>query len=115
VEDSREGWATAFSAFLQALYNGERPNVDFSKIRQHGERLKTMGGRASGPDALRNLMDYVVSTFVTAGGRHLTAREVHDIVCQIAEVVVIGGVRRSALISLSDLDDDEMRHAKSNN
>jgi ribonucleoside-diphosphate reductase alpha chain len=113
VQDSREGWAAALRVFLGALYAGERPTVDYSRVRSAGARLRTMGGRASGPGPLRTLLDeHVVALFVGAGGRRLSPREVHDLVCRIATAAVAGGIRRSALISLSDLDDEEMRRAK---
>jgi ribonucleoside-triphosphate reductase len=113
IEDSAEGWAKAVRKLIAELYLGNTHNWDFSKIRPEGARLKTMGGRASGPDPLKELMVFITATFKTAAGRKLRSIEVHDIVCKIAEVVVVGGVRRSALISLSDLGDPEVRDAKS--
>ena len=112
VEDSKEGWALAFRRLIEGLYAGESKPVDYSKIRPAGERLKTFGGRASGPTPLRNLFEFTVKKFQGAQGRKLTSSEIHDIVCKIGDVVVCGGVRRSALISLSDIHDTEMREAK---
>ena len=113
VEDSAEGWAKALRKNIAELYLGNEHTWDYSRVRPEGARLKTMGGRASGPGPLRDLMDFVTATFKNAAGRKLRSIEVHDIVCKIAEVVVVGGVRRSALISLSDLGDPEVRDAKS--
>jgi ribonucleoside-triphosphate reductase len=113
IEDSAEGWAKALRKLIAELYLGNTHAWDFSKIRPEGARLKTMGGRASGPAPLQDLMSFVTATFKAAAGRKLRPIEVHDIVCKIAEVVVVGGVRRSALISLSDLGDPEVRDAKS--
>jgi ribonucleoside-triphosphate reductase len=113
IEDSAEGWAKALRKLIAELYIGNTHSWDFSKIRPEGARLKTMGGRASGPAPLQDLMTFVTNTFKNAAGRKLRSIEVHDIVCKIAEVVVVGGVRRSALISLSDLGDPEVRDAKS--
>lgn len=113
VEDSRQGWANALYEFITSLYNGHHPFVDTSFIRPAGARLKTFGGYASGPEPFEKLIRFVTSTFLGARGRQLKPIEVHDIVCQIAEIVICGGVRRSALISLSDLDDREMALAKS--
>lgn len=113
VEDSREGWAHAFRTLIENLYAGYIPNWDTSKVRPLGSRLKTFGGRASGPGPLIQLFDFTVQTFEAAAGRKLKPIEVHDLVCKIGDVVVSGGVRRSALISLSDLDDFEMAKAKS--
>jgi len=113
VEDSRQGWANALYEFITSLYNGHHPFVDTSYIRPAGARLKTFGGYASGPEPFEKLIRFVTSTFMNAKGRQLKSIEVHDIVCQIAEIVICGGVRRSALISLSDLDDREMALAKS--
>jgi ribonucleoside-triphosphate reductase len=113
VEDSAEGWAKAVRKLIAELYLGNTHQWDFSKIRPEGARLKTMGGRASGPAPLEDLMRFITATFKGAAGRKLRSLEVHDIVCKIAEVVVVGGVRRSALISLSDLGDPEVRDAKS--
>lgn len=113
VEDSKEGWANSYRKVLKALFHGEVPSWDVSKVRPAGARLRTFGGRASGPEPLVDLFEYTVSVFTEARGRQLTPLEVHDIVCKIASVVVVGGVRRSALISLGDLNDDSMREAKS--
>lgn len=113
VEDSKYGWAEGFHKLIGHLYDGVDPKVDYSKIRPAGARLKIFGGRASGPQPLRKLFEFTKKTFMNAKGRQLTPLEVHDIVCKIADVVVCGGVRRSALISLSDLDDTEMALAKS--
>jgi ribonucleoside-triphosphate reductase len=113
VADSKLGWARAFKELISLLYGGHIPKWDVSKIRPAGAPLKTFGGRASGPAPLVDLFNFVVSTFSAAVGRKLKPIEAHDIVCKTAEVVVVGGVRRSALISLSDLNDREMRFAKS--
>lgn len=113
IEDSAEGWAKALRKLIAELYLGNIHKWDYSKIRPEGARLKTMGGRASGPDPLKELFIFVEMVFKKAAGRKLRPIEVHDIVCKIAEVVVVGGVRRSALISLSDLGDPEIRDAKS--
>lgn len=113
VQDSKYGWAEAFRYLIQSLYNGEVPKFDYSEVRGAGEPLKTFGGRASGPDPLIKLIDYTIAKVKGAAGRRLKTIEVHDIACTIATCVVVGGVRRSALISLSDLDDVEMRDAKS--
>ena len=115
VKDSKIGWAKAFRELVSLLYSGQVPSWDVSKLRGKGERLKTFGGRSSGADPLVALFRFTVSTFKGAAGRRLTSIECHDIVCKIAEIVVVGGVRRSALISLSNLSDDRMRHAKSGN
>jgi len=112
VDDSRRGWADSFNDLLSALYGGFHPTWDLSQIRPKGSRLKTFGGRASGPEPLERLFKFVIKLFYNAEGRKLTPLEVHDIVCMIGEVVIAGGVRRSALISLSDLDDREMARAK---
>lgn len=112
VQDSKLGWAKAYNKFINSLYEGDVPSVDYSKVRPAGERLKTFGGRASGPDPLRRLFNFTEETFRQAAGRKLNSIEVHDIVCTIGEVVVVGGVRRSALISLSNLTDRRMREAK---
>ncbi len=112
IEDSKEGWADAFVYGLEAWFNGEDVAFDYSRIRPQGARLKTMGGRASGPEPLRALLDFSRERILMRQGRRLSTLDVHDIICKIGEVVVMGGVRRSALISLSDLDDVEMRHAK---
>jgi ribonucleoside-diphosphate reductase alpha chain len=110
--DSKIGWATGFREFLSLLYSGKIPNWDVSKIRPAGARLKTFGGRASGPEPLVDLLHFTENLFQKAKGRKLTTLECHDLVCKIADVVVSGGVRRSALISFSDLNDDHMRGAK---
>ena len=113
VADSKLGWAKALKELIQLLYSGQIPRWDVSKVRAAGAPLKTFGGRASGPAPLNDLFHFCVNTFKKAAGRRLTTLECHDIVCKIAEIVVVGGVRRSALISLSDLSDDRMRVAKS--
>ena len=113
VADSKLGWAKALKELIHLLYAGQVPNWDLSKVRPAGAPLKTFGGRASGPAPLDDLFKFCVATFRKAAGRKLTTLECHDIVCKIAEIVVVGGVRRSALISLSDLSDDRMRVAKS--
>jgi len=113
IEDSAEGWAKALRKLIAELYLGNIHQWDYSKIRPEGARLKTMGGRASGPEPLKDLFNFVTAMFKNAAGRKLRPIEVHDIVCKIAEVVVVGGVRRSALISISDLGDPEIRDAKS--
>ena len=113
VEDSREGWANAYRDFVTHLYNGHHLNVDTSQVRPSGARLKTFGGRASGPEPFIRLIKFTANTFYDARGRKLKPIEVHDLVCQIADSIISGGVRRSALISLSDLNDYEMAHAKS--
>ena len=115
VKDSKEGWAKALRQVISLLYAGEAPKWDVSSVRPAGTRLKTFGGRASGPEPLVELFKYVVSKFKGAAGRKLTSLEAHDILCKIGEVVVVGGVRRSAMISLSDLGDDRMAHAKAGN
>ena len=112
VKDSKEGWAKAYRELVSLLIGGQIPKWDVSKIRPAGARLKTFGGRASGPRPLEELFQFTVSTFKKAAGRKLTSIECHDIVCKIAEIVVVGGVRRSALISLSNLTDERMRDAK---
>ena len=112
VGDSKLGWAKAFKKLLSSLWEGDIPQVDYSKVRPAGARLKTFGGRASGPDPLRSLFQFVVATFKRAAGRKLTSIEVHDIMCKVGENVVVGGVRRSALISLSNLTDRRMAEAK---
>lgn len=112
VSDSRVGWASAFRELIQLLYGGKIPKIDVSKVRPKGERLKTFGGRASGPEPLMDLFNYTIRIFKGAIGRKLTDIEVHGIMCKIGEVVVAGGVRRSALISLSDLHSDRMANAK---
>tara|TARA_R100000654_G_scaffold1881_1_gene6958 strand:+ start:269 stop:2173 length:1905 start_codon:yes stop_codon:yes gene_type:complete len=113
VGDSKEGWARGLRKLISLLYVGDIPKWDLSKIRPAGARLKTFGGRASGPEPLNDLFNFVVSKFKEAAGRQLNSIECHDIMCKIGEVVVVGGVRRSAMISLSNLSDDRMRHAKS--
>ncbi len=113
VSDSKIGWASSFRELLSLLYSGKIPKWDLSRVRAEGEPLKTFGGRASGPEPLDNLFEYSVNLFNNAAGRRLTSLEVHGLVCKIAEIVVVGGVRRSALISLSSFSDDRLRHAKS--
>jgi ribonucleoside-triphosphate reductase len=115
VKDSKEGWAKALRQVIALLYAGEVPKWDVSSVRPAGTRLKTFGGRASGPEPLVDLFRYVVAKFRGAVGRKLTSLEAHDILCKVGEVVVVGGVRRSAMISLSDLSDDRMAHAKAGN
>ena len=112
VEDSRAGWADAYHLFLSNLFAGKHVKVDVSLVRAAGTRLKTFGGRSSGPEPFMNLIMYTAGVVLGARGRHLRPIELHDMVCKIAEVVICGGVRRSALISLSDLSDQEMGHAK---
>ena len=113
VKDSKEGWAKAFRQLLALLWAGEIPKWNVSKVRPAGARLKTFGGRASGPAPLVDLFNFAVKVFKDAQGRKLSSIECHDLMCKIGEVVVVGGVRRSAMISLSNLSDDRMRHAKS--
>ena len=113
VADSKLGWAKAYKELVGLLYIGQIPRWDMSKVREAGAPLKTFGGRASGPAPLENLFNFTVTVMKGSKGRRLSSLECHDIVCKIAEVVVVGGVRRSALISLSNLSDDRMRHAKS--
>lgn len=113
VADSKEGWARALRDLISFLYTNRIPKIDTSKIRPAGARLKTFGGRASGPEPLIDLFDFTINTFKKAKGRKLTSIECHDIMCKIGQVVVVGGVRRSALISLSNLTDERMRMAKS--
>lgn len=113
VHDSKEGWAKAFRKLLAMLYSGEIPKWDVSGVRPAGARLNTFGGRASGPEPLVELFKFCVDTFKKAAGRKLSTLECHDIMCKVADIVVSGGVRRSAMISLSDLQDDHMRRAKS--
>lgn len=115
VSDSKEGWAKSLRQLLALLYAGEIPKFDVSRVRPAGARLKTFGGRASGPGPLEELYKFCVAKFKGAAGRRLTSLECHDILCKIGEVVVVGGVRRSAMISLSDLSDDKMAHAKAGN
>ena len=112
VADSKAGWAKSLRQLIALLYAGEIPKWDVSKVRPAGTRLKTFGGRASGPEPLVGLFHFVVGKFKGAVGRKLTSLECHDIMCKIGEVVVVGGVRRSAMISLSNLNDDRMRQAK---
>ena len=113
VEDSKLGWAKGLKQLISMLYAGEVPKYDISKVRPAGARLKTFGGRASGPEPLVSLFDFAISLFKGAAGRKLNDLECHDLVCKIAEIVVVGGVRRSALISLSNPSSDRMRTAKS--
>ena len=113
VKDSKEGWAKAFRQVLALLWAGEIPKWDVSKVRPAGARLKIFGGRASGPAPLVELFNFAVTTFKGAQGRKLSSIECHDLMCFIGQIVVVGGVRRSAMISLSNLSDDRMRHAKS--
>lgn len=115
VGDSKAGWARGLREVIALLYSGQIPTWDTGAVRPAGARLKTFGGRASGPEPLVSLFEFCVKTFVGAAGRRLTPIECHDIMCKIGEVVVVGGVRRSALISLQDLNDDECRHAKDGN
>lgn len=112
VQDSKAGWAKAYKELVSLLIGGQVPKWDVSKVRASGARLKTFGGRASGPQPLVDLFRFTVDTFKRSAGRKLTSIECHDIVCKVAEVVVVGGVRRSALISLSNLTDERMRDAK---
>ncbi len=113
VHDSKEGWAKALRQLIALLYSGEAAKWDVSEVRAAGVPLKVFGGRASGPGPLEDLFRFVTKIFTDAQGRKLTSLECHDIMCKIGEVVVVGGVRRSAMISLSNLSDDRMRHAKS--
>jgi ribonucleoside-diphosphate reductase alpha chain len=113
VQDSKMGWAKAFKELVAMLYHGQIPRWDLSKVRPAGAPLKTFGGRASGPEPLERLFEFTKDIFTSAAGRKLSSLECHDIVCKTAEIVVVGGVRRSALISLSNLSDDRMRIAKS--
>lgn len=113
VSDSKEGWAYALRSLLRYLWNGVRPEWNLSAVRPAGARLATFGGRASGPEPLAELFEYVIELFLSARGRQLRPIEVHDLACKIASVVVVGGVRRSAMIALSDVDDTEMAEAKS--
>lgn len=115
VEDSKEGWSIAFQTLLESLYAGSIPTWDLSLIRPAGSKLKVFGGRASGPGPLDTLFRFTIDTFKTAQGRKLSTIECHDLMCFIGDVVVSGGVRRSALISLTDLDDFQMAKAKSGN
>jgi ribonucleoside-diphosphate reductase alpha chain len=111
VADSRAGWARALRELIAMLYVGQIPVFDVEDVRPAGARLKTFGGRASGPEPLMDLYRFCIGIFKGAAGRRLYPIECHDIMCKIGEVVVVGGVRRSALISLSNLGDDQMRHA----
>jgi len=113
VGDSKMGWADAFEQLINHLYAGRLPTIDYSQVRPAGERLKVFGGRASGPDPLRDLFEFTIRMFRHAAGRRLNSLEVHELVCKTGEIVVVGGVRRSALISLSNLSDQRMRDAKS--
>ena len=112
IEDSKAGWADSVKTLMNSLYEGQNVYFNYNEIRPEGARLATMGGRASGPQPLVKLHDFIRETMHNAQGRKLTTLEAHDICNQIAEIVVVGGVRRSSQISLSDLDDTEMRHAK---
>lgn len=112
VRDSKEGWSKALRMLISLLYAGEIPKWDLSQLRPAGAPLKTFGGRSSGPEPLNDLFKFVVKIFKNSHGRKLTSLECHDLMCKIGEVVVVGGVRRSAMISLSNLSDDRMRHAK---
>lgn len=112
VKDSKEGWAKSLRMLIALLYSGEVPRWDTSKVRPAGARLRTFGGRASGPEPLIDLFRFVIAKFRGAAGRKLNSLECHDILCKIGEIVVVGGVRRSAMISLSNLSDDRMRKAK---
>ncbi len=113
VADSKEGWAKAYTRLISSLYLGDIPTIDYSRVRAEGEKLKVFGGRASGPAPLKRLFDFTIAQFKRAKGRKLNSLEVHDIMCMVGEIVVVGGVRRSALISLSNLSDHRMRDAKS--
>ena len=113
VGDSKPGWAKAYRELIALLYAGQVPQIDVSAVRPAGERLKVMGGRASGPQPLVELFNFSIETFQKARGRKLFPIECHDLMCKVGEIVVVGGVRRSALISLSNLNDDQMAHAKS--
>lgn len=113
VKDSKEGWAKALRQVIALLYSGEIPRWDVSRVRPAGARLKTFGGRASGPGPLEDVFRFVIDKFQKAQGRKLNSLECHDILCKIGQIVVVGGVRRSAMISLSNLSDDRMRTAKS--
>ena len=115
VEDSKQGWAKSYRELLAMLWAGQIPAIDVSKLRPAGARLKTMGGRSSGPQPLINLFDFTIAKFKGAAGRQLKPIEAHDIMCKIGEIVVVGGVRRSAMISLSNINDIEMAAAKSGN
>ena len=112
IEDSKKGWADSVKTLMESLYDGQNIYFDYTEIRLEGARLMTMGGRASGPQPLVKLHDFIRETMHNSQGRQLTSLECHDICNQIAEIVVVGGVRRSSQISLSDLHDTDMRHAK---
>ena len=112
IEDSKEGWCDALTLGLKTWYSGQDIDFDFSKLRPAGARLHTMGGRSSGPEPLRQLLKFARQKILASQGRRLRNIDVHDVICKIGEVVVMGGVRRTALISLSDLDDEQMRKAK---
>jgi ribonucleoside-diphosphate reductase alpha chain len=112
VADSKIGWASAFRELLSLLWSGKVPRYDLSRVRPAGARLRTFGGRASGPEPLEDLFKFTINLFRNAHGRKLTSLECHDLVCKVAQIVVVGGVRRSALISLSNLSDQRMRNAK---
>ena len=112
VADSKIGWAKAYRELITMLYSGQLPKWDLSRVRASGEPLKTFGGRASGPEPLEDLFKFTVEVFRSAAGRKLSSIECHDICCKIAQIVIVGGVRRSALISLSNLTDDRVRRAK---
>ena len=112
IGDSKLGWAKAYRKLLSSLWEGDIPKTDYSRIRPAGARLKTFGGRASGPEPMRKLFEFTTNTLLHAAGRKLNSLEVHDLMCMIGEVVVVGGVRRAALISLSNLTDRRMREAK---
>src|SRR5208337_115356 len=112
VRDSKIGWSNAFRQLLSLLYSGSIPTWDMSAVRPAGSPLKTMGGRASGPDPLDRLFKFSVQLFQKAAGRKLNSIECHDLMCMVADIVVVGGVRRSAMLSLSNLSDDRMRNAK---
>lgn len=112
VGDSKEGWCDSLTAGLKAWFGGKDIKFDYSHVRLQGARLKTMGGKSSGPEPLRSLLDGVRSKILAKQNRHLSTLDVHDIICKIGAIVVVGGVRRTALISLSDLHDEDMRHAK---
>ena len=112
IEDSKQGWAKGLRYIMTSLYDGKHVTWDLSKIRPKGSRLKTFGGRASGPEPMNDLLKFVTNTFYNARGRQLTSLECHDIMCKVASAVIMGGVRRSAMISLSNIGDGQMRNAK---
>lgn len=112
VGDSREGWCNAFLFCLEKWYIGEDVKLDYSQVRPNGARLKTIGGRASGPQPLRELIEFTREIFMKRAGRKLTTLDMYDIICMIGRIVVVGGVRRTAMISLSDLCDNDIRDAK---